>query len=99
MYGTVARIKIQPDKVDEALELMKNTEESSDSPGAVGYYLYQMDSDPSEFFLVVQFEDKDSYFANANDPQTNAEFQEMAKYFAEEPQWHDGEVVYNRHFD
>jgi quinol monooxygenase YgiN len=97
MYGTVARIKIKPEMVAEALNFMQTSEGSSTPPGAVAFYLYQMDADPNEFYMVVVFEDKEKYFANANDPQTNAQFQEMTKFFAEEPQWHDGEVVYTEY--
>lgn len=95
MYGTVARIKIKPELLDEALEFLQR-DESEDNPGAVSIYLYQMDTDPTEFYMVVAFEDKEKYFANANDPRTDAQYKEMARFFADEPQWHDGEIVYSQ---
>lgn len=98
MYGTVARIKIKPEMRAEALELLQTPEEPDENLGGVAFYLYQMDADPNEFYMVAVFEDKEKYFANANDPRTDAQYQEMAKFFAEEPQWHDGEIVYSQQF-
>lgn len=96
MYGTVARIKIKPELRDEAIDFLQRPEDPEDNPGAVSFYLFQMDADPNEFYMVAVFEDKEKYVANANDPQTDAQYQEMAKFFAEEPQWHDGEIIYSQ---
>jgi hypothetical protein len=65
----------------------------------VAQYLYQMDQDPDEIYLVVIFRDKASYFANADSPEQNERFLEMMTCLAEEPQWHDGEIVYPDRMD
>lgn len=98
MYGTVARMKIKPEMLNEAMEYLQTPEDPEDNPGGVAFYLFQMDADPYEVYLVAVFEDKEKYFANANDPETNAQYQEMAKFFAEEPQWHDGEIVFSQQY-
>ena len=43
--------------------------------------------------MVVFFEDKDSYWKNANDPEQDKRYQEFARFFESEPEWHDGEWI------
>lgn len=44
--------------------------------------------------MVVVFQDRESYFANANDPAQDEFFQRMMEMLDGEPVWHDGEIVY-----
>lgn len=61
MYGTIARVKIDPSKIEE----LKALGDSMDTaPGQVARYVYQMDSDPGELFLVAVFESREAYWAN-----------------------------------
>jgi hypothetical protein len=98
MYGTVARLKFESTSTEEALQTVMASEGAANPAGAVATYIFRLDADPSEFYLVVLFEDKDTYFANADDPQTNVDYEKMAKFFAAEPRWHDGEVVFAKSF-
>lgn len=97
MYGTVAKFKTNPGAFD-ALMKIADDQSAIGIQGYVGQYVYQMDDDPNVFYLAVLFKDKQSYLANAESPEQNERFQEMAQYFAGEPEWHDGEVVYS-HLD
>ena len=90
MYGTVARIKIDPARVDE-LKALGNY--MSMAPGQVAGYVYQMDADPGELFLAAVFESKEAYWANANSPEQHERFMQLRALFQEDPQWHDGEIV------
>jgi heme-degrading monooxygenase HmoA len=65
--------------------------------GYIGQYIYQMDRDPDEVFVVVLFKDKTSYFANAESPEQDARFRQMMTYLAAEPEWNDGEVIFADH--
>ena len=94
MYGTVARIKVKPGAV-EALKRLGEKYSAETSKGYVGQYVYQMDNDPDELYLAVMYESKESYRANAASPEQNERFQEMMQYFVAEPEWHDGEIVFN----
>jgi quinol monooxygenase YgiN len=98
MYGTVAKLRFKSGSADEAMATVKAAEEAAASSGAAAVYLFRMDADPDEFFLVAIFNDKDAYFANADDPQTNADYEKWSKFLASDPEWHDGEVVYTRLF-
>jgi heme-degrading monooxygenase HmoA len=92
MYGTVARLKLQPGK--EA-ELMAQGEQYKDLniPGFIASATYKADSGDNEYWLAVVFESRESYRANAEDPAQDERFQKMQAILAGEPEWHDGEVI------
>ena len=43
--------------------------------------------------MVALFEDKDSYFVNADDSEHGKWFERFMEHLEEEPRWHDGEVL------
>lgn len=94
MYGTVARLRLKPGAEARMMELSKQFEKLN-IPGYIGQYVYRMDADSNEYMLVVQFTDKDAYFANANNPEQDARFRQMMEMLEKEPDWNDGEVVYS----
>jgi hypothetical protein len=64
-------------------------------PGmAVASYVYQLDRNASEFFLVVMFESKEAYVANAQDPRQHEDYQRLMGLLAAEPEWNDGEIIW-----
>lgn len=90
MYGTVARLKIREDAIEEAKRLGGDDRQPD---GGVAAYVLQSDDDPQEFFLIAVFEDEASYRANSQAPETQENFQRLAQLLAAEPQWHDGQYV------
>jgi quinol monooxygenase YgiN len=95
MYGTVARMKAKPG----AFEALKNRVRDPDqTSGAVAVYVYQMDADPNELYMVAVFESKEAYRANAEKPETHEGYLEMMKHLEAEPEWNDGEVVWFEQF-
>ena len=62
MYGTIARVKIDPARVEELKALGRRI---GVAPGQTARYVYQMDANPGELFLVVVFESREAYWANA----------------------------------
>ena len=52
-----------------------------------------MDRDPNEVCVVVAFKDKESYHANARDPKQDERLRRMRELLAEDPEWHDGEII------
>jgi quinol monooxygenase YgiN len=97
MYGTIARIKTRPGALDFLRQLAQQSK-SDPPPGAVAEYIYQMDSDPNELWVVVMFESKEAYHANAQNPETHAKYEQIVPWFTEEPEWRDGEVVMKTKF-
>jgi quinol monooxygenase YgiN len=92
MYGTVARLRLKPN-AGEQLEGLMAEYESLAVPGHVATYLYRLDSDSDDHYLVVMFEDRESYRRNAEDPAQDERYRRMRDLLAEDPKWHDGEVV------
>ena len=93
MYGTVARMKIKPGKLDEFMKTMPDTRKRQPK-GYLGEIVYQMDNNPNEVIMAVFFADKASYQANANDPQMNKEYEQYRALLDADPEWNDGEVIH-----
>lgn len=90
MYGTIARIQIDPAKIEELKAL---GDSMGVAPGQVARYVYQMDADPGELFLVAVFESKKAYWANAQSPEQHERFMQLRALLLEDPEWHDGQIV------
>lgn len=90
MYGTIARIKIDPTRIEELKALGDNM---GVAPGQVTRYVYQMDADPGELFLVAVFESKEAYWANAQSPEQSERFMQLRALLLADPEWHDGAIV------
>jgi quinol monooxygenase YgiN len=91
MYGTVARMRVKPGFLDA----MKRIYEDREMPaGGVAVYAYQTDADPNELYMTVIFESKEAYVANAQSPESDAQYRQMLEWLEAEPEWHDGEIVY-----
>jgi quinol monooxygenase YgiN len=93
MYGTVAKMKAKPGVRDAFIRDMQR--DATQVPGAIAINVYQMDNNPDEFYVVVAFKDKQSYRANAERPETHANYLKMMESLVVEPEWHDGEIVYS----
>lgn len=92
MYGTIARMHIRPG-ADQEFQRQLSAYESLNVPGFVSTSMYRTDADPTVFYMVVAFESKDAYLANARSPEQDARFKEMRALLASDPEWHDGEIV------
>jgi heme-degrading monooxygenase HmoA len=93
MYGTVARMRVKPGMADR-LALFSADSDDLQIPGFIGTYVYRMDKDPDEFYLVVMFDDKATYSRNAEDPAQDRRYLELRELLAEDPEWHDGEIAW-----
>ena len=90
MYGTIARVRIDPTRTEE-LKALADT--MANPTGQVARYVYQMDADPGVLFLVAVFESKEAYWANAQSPEQNERFMQLRALLLEDPEWHDGAIV------
>ncbi|HEX9988512.1 MAG TPA: antibiotic biosynthesis monooxygenase [Chloroflexia bacterium] len=96
MYGTIARMRLKPGK-EEEFKALGQSEDEVGIPGHLGEFIYRMDNDSNEYFMAVIFDSKESYHANANSPDQDARYQEMAALLESEPEWHDGEIVHSHY--
>ena len=93
LYGTIARVKLLPGKEQEFRDHL-NTYRDLGVDGFVAEALYRADSGSDEYWMAVIFESAEKYRANADSPEQDARFQKLAALMAAEPEWHDGEIVY-----
>ncbi|MFL5693089.1 MAG: antibiotic biosynthesis monooxygenase family protein [Ktedonobacteraceae bacterium] len=93
MYGTIARYRLKPG-AEAQLEEQSRIFQAAKVPGFIGTYIYRMDADQHEYYLAVLFTSKEAYMANARSPEQDARYRQMLQLLEEEPEWHDGEVVY-----
>jgi quinol monooxygenase YgiN len=93
MYGTVARMKVKPGKMDEFIKTASDTGRRRPN-GYLGEIVYKMDNNPNEVIMAVFFADKATYQANANDPAMNKEYEQYRALLDADPEWNDGEVVH-----
>ncbi len=97
MYGTVAHMRLKAGQENVLPDWMArwDRERAPRINGPVAIYVYRMDSDPRNLVIAVVFRDKESYVANAEDPEQDRWYQEMRQYLEADPEWYDGEIVYN----
>jgi hypothetical protein len=90
VYGTVGRVKLKAENRDK----FRETLEQQGNAGIAGFkngWMMFPENRTDEVIIAVFFEDKESYWKNANDPEQDKRFQEFSKFFESEPEWHDGE--------
>jgi quinol monooxygenase YgiN len=94
MFGTVARMTVQPGKEGEFVAIGEEwTKERGAATGQVAEYVFKMEGQPGDYYVIGIFRDRESYYANARDPETDRWYRRMRETLASDPEWHDGEVV------
>jgi quinol monooxygenase YgiN len=95
VFGFIAKLKLKPGSFEKMLDLVKGLE-GRPVKGRVFVAMYRSQSDPDEAWAVSGFKDETTYRANANDPQTAAQFEQWQQLLAAPPEWHDGEIVWDK---
>jgi quinol monooxygenase YgiN len=94
MFGTVAHVTVQPGKEAEFLAIGTQwTQARGEETGQVAEYVFQAEDRQREYFIVGIFRDRATYRANAADPETDRWYRRLRATLADDPEWHDGEVV------
>lgn len=92
MYGTIARLHVK-EGAEADLQRLESEFKTLNVPGYIGGYVYRMDADPRECYLVVLFADKESYRRNAESPEQNQRYEQLRALLDADPEWHDGEII------
>jgi hypothetical protein len=87
----IAKLATRPGAIDE----LRRMETGCRPAGYIGSYVFRSDQDANELWLVVMFETKAAYMANADSPEQDEEFRRLMKYFSADPEWHDGEIIFS----
>ncbi len=99
MFGTVATMRVKPGQEQKIEQQMEQwwSERRPKVRGAIASTLYRSATNPNEYFIAVVFDSKESYEANANDPEQDQWYREMRDALEDEPHWYDGEIVQHKH--
>ncbi len=92
MYGSVGRLQIKVDHLDE---IRNGIQKLESAPGVLTMSLVGKDGSPSDYFWTIVWTDKAAHDANAARPEFPAEYQQILDALAKEPEWHSGEIVYH----
>lgn len=95
MYGTVAELRVKEGKLEEVREVAMrwDRERRPKAPGFVANYTFRLDDDPQGVILVAIFDSKESYVANARDPEQDRWYRALRELLDADPVWHDGQVI------
>jgi heme-degrading monooxygenase HmoA len=84
-------MRIKPGAEEELMRVSR--EDTAQIDGFAFEHVFRSDSDPLEFWLVVGFESKEAYQANAASPEQHQRYVRYRDMMTADPEWHDGEIV------
>ncbi len=93
MYGTIMRARTKPGQRDAFIAAMTERGRPENNPGFLSAEVCAEDKDPNGVIAVIHFRDRDGYMANAQRPETDAEYQQMLQYLDGPPEWTDVHYV------
>lgn len=93
MYGTIARFQPKPGKEQQVVAMFEewDREQRPQAKGALGTYLFRLDR--GGMMAVAVFQDRASYFANAERPGQDHWYRKLRELLEADPEWNDGEVL------
>ena len=91
MFGTVGKAHIKPENRDKLLEVFDRQAYDQDVPGFVKSYVMFPEKGQNEVLIVAMFEDRATYYKNADDPAQHERYLEYRSLLEDEPEWTDGE--------
>jgi len=90
MFGSIGHARFNPAN-REALERVLQSQDLDEGTGfRHGFVLYPDGKD--EVYIVAVFTDRETYYANANDPAQHERYLEYRALLEEDPTWTDGEI-------
>ena len=90
MFGTVGHLRFDPANRDKLQQEMQDQAYLDVEGYRWGQFLLD-ENDPGHAVIVAVFEDRDTYFRNADDPAQDERYQRMRALLSEDPTWTDGE--------
>jgi len=89
MFGTIMRAQAKAGQRDAFIAKMRERGTAANNPGFLSAEIGYEDKNPNSVVAVIHFRDRETYMANANRPQTDAEYQEMLQFLTGPPEWTD----------
>jgi quinol monooxygenase YgiN len=94
MYGTLARMRVQPGKEAAifALQEQWREERKPEVRGLIADYILMSERVPGEWFVFAVFDTEEHYRKNAADPEQHRQYMALRALLESDPEWNDGEV-------
>jgi antibiotic biosynthesis monooxygenase (ABM) superfamily enzyme len=83
---------VAPENVDR-MRALAAAEDLIGIRGYLGTDVMVPENHPGTLLMVVRFDDRDSYVANAESPDQNARYEEFRALMEADPVWYDGEWI------
>lgn len=93
MFGTVGICKVKEENKQKIIDVFEKYGDVK-IPGYRGVEIMFPENRKDEMIIVVWFEDRESYFKNANDPEQDKRYQEYRALMDGDPEWHDGDWIH-----
>jgi hypothetical protein len=95
MYGTIFRLRPKAGHEQHLSSLMEefDRERGPRVKGARASYLLKPDRETGELIGVAIFDDRETYRANAEDPEQDAWYRKLREHLESDPVWEDGEFI------
>ncbi len=92
MYGTIARMKVKRDKLQELYALGEEWDERhrKETPGFIGTEILWEEKEPGRAWMIVRFTNKELYVKNAESPKQHEFYLRMRACLEGDPEWIDG---------
>lgn len=99
MFGTVAIIRPKAGKEAELVAEFNDwwRNRAPKVKGAISGSVHKNGTNPAELIMTAVFDSKESYTANANDPEQDRWYRQMREMLESDPKWMDGEVLVCHH--
>ena len=94
-YGTVYQMRPKPGAEPQLVAQLEEWERERKPkvPGAIGGYLFKPDNRPGQLIGAAIFRDRESYRANADDPEQDAWYRRLRGHLEADPEWDDGIIL------
>lgn len=92
-HVTFFRMKVTPGKLDELVALMADEPANMASSGFEAAIMGKSKDDPNTVWAAVSWDTSERYYANAERPEQNAEYEKMRALLEADPEWFDCDVL------
>ena len=93
MFGTIARYRVKPGRVDQFMGEMGSFE-GNPPEGWLYHTVFRSTTDPNEIWMSVVFQSEELYKKSAGSPEMDSQYRQMLEHLDGEPEWHDGNVIH-----
>jgi len=94
MYGTIVHVRVKTGCEEEFLKLCGEIGIGR-VPGQRALFIYQMDSNSRDFYIVIIFHSHAAYLENFLSPLQYERFARFTDLLDWQPEWHDGQIILN----